>query len=1253
MGEKRRPGGSLLPINTLTNRSRELLQHLANPGIPQKKRFFPVPAAVVPLLLLPAKTYNVLEQLDDQFDGIRYGASNDPAKKLMDLRLLPVREPLDPGGLVQAIDNDLPETNNILRESILDLWIDRFEKTDSETPVSLTKLPTSQTHLQTANSKLPASGTKLPSEVKLPLKTKLPSSDDDPFSDDDDEFLKSVTQALKQEPPQPQPAKLPAKQVVTKEHLSPLKVPLTQPKQKLSQLKPPVTQSDYDIKSLEDNLVSFDPEANTAECAFEREQFARFLITSLIPQTIPKSGKRQLIMGVTDHHGKATRIVVRGEYLELAFKLGDIVHVIFTHPTNRHLVDDSINLLIWHPDTLVLATAVASQLVCPRKLVFMSRFNIPGEPLVVIIIGYVVHEIFQHCLAEGKFEQRQMPTLVDDLIRPYQNQLWIIDEDIDAIKNTIFDEHLPNIKKFFEQYFNGRGSPISYKSGTPVRQLRLKIHECLRVEEEIWLPMFGLRGLIDGSLSASVQTKDTTDNLILPLEIKTGRGYVTHAAQATLYSLLFKDRHQLDVPAFLLSYTKLDEIALWLVLPSELKSLINLRNRVSPYLLSGGDPGLPPLLQLSECDRCEIKAHCMTMYEMCEAGIPTELGINGEEYAELTGHLDMEDGEFFEYWNDLITKEENVVRGLMKYLWTMTAAQRLQRNGEAIGDLSVLLQQGNQVELTRSAMDTIIDVGERVIVLLESRGAHVCLARANVTAMTPESISLRLRTPHDFAKTDKFRLDRDNFASGMNHVRFNLLNLFLADGDRKRRELIVQKRPPIFNKAPCFKPRLGSLNPDQIQALNHCLRAEDYALILGMPGTGKTTMIAHLITELVSQGKLVLLTLYTHLAVDTILLKLEVPYMRVASLKQAVHPLVRPFIPLDEFRDKEGMIAAYLAPVVALTCLALNDITFLMRSHFDYCIVDEASQVSFPVCLGPLRFADKFILVGDHNQLPPLVVSGELETRKGLLVLLFQYLADAFPESVAELRLQYRMNGAIMSLSNHMIYGHNLRCGTKEVEQRKLEFDDGWRNQEMPLWLKWTIDPNHAVVFLDHDKLGSRTTEKTVGDRHVENFGEAELVRQTVVQLMASGVASSDIGIMALNRGQIQLLERVVGPCGADIEIMTVDRYQGRDKEVVILLFARLNADKRSGELVKEYRRINVAITRAKCKFIMMGLRSTLESAATMKKMFELLDKRGFVYEIEEDVELDLSSSPRTKRAKTDLKLVSAHPIIRDVINSI
>ena len=402
----------------------------------------------------------------------------------------------------------------------------------------------------------------------------------------------------------------------------------------------------------------------------------------------------------------------------------------------------------------------------------------------------------------------------------------------------------------------------------------------------------------------------------------------------------------------------------------------------------------------------------------------------------------------------------------------------------------------------------------------------LCLWRGFVTELTASSITIGVtymidtdallaRTKHrgHQMEGDKvvFRIDKDEMASGILRMRSNLAQLFLADGDEKRRRLIVDLEAPHFapNLAALPEEIPATLNEDQQRAMDKVLTAKNYALILGMPGTGKTTTIAEIIKALVERGKSVLLTSYTHSAVDTILMKLlnsDLRMLRLGNIDK-VHPDVQ-HLTLEAMGDSASMkqMEERLMgpPVVAATCLS-TDHPIFFRRKFDYCIVDEASQITLPTCLGPLRMADTFVLVGDHFQLPPIVKNPEAR-RGGLDVSLFKLLSDAHPEAVVDLSYQYRMNEDIMLLSNQLIYENRLKCGSDEVARQSLVIPNPRSCRDIShdalccegrsdktCWVQDLMRESVRAVFVDTDAVPARDTR--VGDL-VQNEVEADLVSQ-------------------------------------------------------------------------------------------------------------------------------------------------------------
>ena len=209
-----------------------------------------------------------------------------------------------------------------------------------------------------------------------------------------------------------------------------------------------------------------------------------------------------------------------------------------------------------------------------------------------------------------------------------------------------------------------------------------------------------------------------------------------------------------------------------------------------------------------------------------------------------------------------------------------------------------------------------------------------------------------------------------------------------------------------------------------------------------MPGTGKTFTIAQIIKHILSRKKSVLITSYTHSAVDNILLKLidlGIDFVRLGNPSK-IHPKVLPYTLLDKNTSVQGLHDFFESKwVIATTCLGTNHFLFSKRS-FDYCIVDEASQISIPACIGPLRYADKFVLVGDPYQLPPLVKSKQA-IKERLGISLFKLLSESHPQSVVSLSFQYRMNKDIMALSNTLIYNNRLKCGTFDLSVSTLALE--------------------------------------------------------------------------------------------------------------------------------------------------------------------------------------------------------------------
>lgn len=1038
-------------------------------------------------------------------------------------------------------------------------------------------------------------------------------------------------------------------------------------------------------------IESISPENTRTNFSYSKKYLKRFKIKSIFKKRYRKENRdrSQLVFTVQNNRGGETKLIVRGEYLQLDFKEGDIVHVIVTNSDNQQLIDDRNNLLIWNPDVLISATTISQQLSCARKSVLLNRFWFPNETSKALLVGVILHEVFQSCLLQCNWNIDYMKILLDANIEERKLEIFSIGDIISEIKSEVA-EQLPYLERWFLRYYK-RTDNVS-GSLAKSHPVQLKVNEALEVEDNVWSPTFGIKGKIDVVFDGEISNVTRLETDILPLELKTGKEHVSHLAQSSLYSLLLKDKYDVDVFMFLLVYTKEKISRAYDISSTDLKSLINLRNRITKYLVEGSRE-LPQTINQTQCDTCLVRNECVTIHKITNDQRSDALPVN--IYRSLTSHLDGQPhyGSFYDYWDTLITKEESISMSLRKYLWIYSSKEREELDGRSVGALVVkessnstggyiyTFERSNDLYF-RSLQDSALSKHDKII--LSDENGHFALAQGFIMNIRPGFMIVLLDKKIDnkfrIARLDEsqkegsrttFRVDKDDMFHGMGLARFNILNLFMLNGDPLRRELVVDLRKPRFLDESKTKLLGEHLNNSQKSAIQKILKAEDYCLVLGMPGTGKTTVIAELIRNLVTLGKSVLITSYTHSALDNILLKLvpfQIDILRIGSPSR-VHKGIQKFIPGRVNGKKivtyEDYCSAYLKPmVVATTCLGVNDVAFNLRSHFDYCIMDEASQTTLPVSLGPLRFSDKFVLVGDHYQLPPLVQHPDSYIKDGMSQSLFKILGDTHPSSVVELDLQYRMCEEIMILSNSLIYNGRLKCGSEKVAKQSLhiphpnaiqQYVKVRKNSKEDLWMDTVFYPQNKVIFLNHDLLPGR--ERFVGQK-IENITECNLIQKIANGLVSSGVYENQIGIMSLYRSQIRLLQRKLQHLPG-IDILTADQFQGRDKDCVLISLVRSNEEKKVGDLLKEWRRINVAMTRSKTKLIILGSESTIREEKLLNSFTSLIQEKGWIYNLKPncmDV-YEFNDPPQNAKKRNagrenrNDEIVKKNPLLRDILN--
>ncbi len=434
------------------------------------------------------------------------------------------------------------------------------------------------------------------------------------------------------------------------------------------------------------------------------------------------------------------------------------------------------------------------------------------------------------------------------------------------------------------------------------------------------------------------------------------------------------------------------------------------------------------------------------------------------------------------------------------------------------------------------------------------------------------------------------------------------------------------------------------LNAEQNEAVRGALEAKEIFLIHGPPGTGKTRVLVEIVRQAVLQNQSVLLSAPSNAACDHLvecLVAAKIPVTRLGhparvterirehtlSYKLSAHPLAK-MIDQNEFaleqierqkerrqdrrvmsweerremrdeihrlRDDTRELKTQIfkqvwnaSDVVVATHIGCGD-SLIRAKAFDWVILDEATQGIEPATWIPMRHGGKIVLAGDHEQLPPTVFSHRANERD-LSFTLFERLTAVLPKGFKiRLERQYRMNEKIMRFSSDEFYDGMLLA---DETARGITLKD-----LCPAILE---ADNDSVIWLDTAGMGYEE-EIEVGTESRYNSQEAKLVVQELNRLLANGVKAKDIAVISPYSAQVKLLTSLIlgdredlGDL-AELEIDSVDAFQGREKEAVLVSLVRSNADGDLGFL-KDIRRMNVAMTRAKRKLIFVGDSATLSA---------------------------------------------------------
>lgn len=469
-----------------------------------------------------------------------------------------------------------------------------------------------------------------------------------------------------------------------------------------------------------------------------------------------------------------------------------------------------------------------------------------------------------------------------------------------------------------------------------------------------------------------------------------------------------------------------------------------------------------------------------------------------------------------------------------------------------------------------------------------------------------------------------------------------------------------------------FEPmKFPWLNPTQERAVNEVLWAKDVAIVHGPPGTGKTTTLVEAINETLMRESQVLVCAQSNMAVDWISEKLvdrginvlrignptrvndkmlgftyerrfesHADYPQLWAIRKAIRELRKNrkkgsenyHQKMDRLKSRAAEIelrinAELFGEARVIACTLVGSAHHLLEGmKFGTLFIDEAAQALEAACWIPMKRASRVILAGDHCQLPPTVKS-IAALRAGLGKTLMERIAENKPEVVTLLKIQYRMNDEIMRFSSDWFYGGKVESAPQIKYRSVLDYDHPitWidtSNEENQITIEGEDAPEDPASASSAANQNSDLNfkEQFVGESFGRiNKAEAELTLLTLAEYFTKIGKQRvleeriDVGIISPYRAQVQYLKKLIKkyeffkPYRRLISVNTVDGFQGQERDVILISLVRSNDEGQIGFL-KDLRRMNVAITRARMKLIILGNKDTMTKHPFYKKLWEYVE---------------------------------------------
>ena len=793
--------------------------------------------------------------------------------------------------------------------------------------------------------------------------------------------------------------------------------------------------------------------------------------------------------------------------------------------------------VVLEPAFLVDVTGIRSWVQCPR-MYYLNKLS--GIPLnYPVVKGTIVHEVFGDLLRGMDLDES-----VTERVSEAGLELGLLGYEAAEVEDEV-RRNAAAIEGWLAQ-------------GT------LSDEDTWRSEFSLISPTFGLKGRADALRRGT------------PVELKTGKNTKREPrfhdkVQAACYALMLEERG-VDPDIGTLLYTKntalerteesgdLAPAKEFTVGRGFLEFVVRERNALAAMEWRAlNDPDERPTVPTGY----EADANCSYCFEQ-DACMVVSGRLDQESKAGQIGTpVPDDERDYFDRFYVALEEERRETHAEYRKLWEQTPEERA-ADDRALIDLDPIgrteIADGRWELRARRPDDAVSKLCEGDVALASDGdpvGGHAELGRI---VELGDEVAVETDEPVDLRRLDVYpsEISVDRSLTALHDA--------VLKGSERRKDVIFGRRDPEFRTdadRPADAPDAYiANNAAQNEAVELAVDAEDAALIHGPPGTGKTYTIARTIRALVAEGNRVLLAAFTNRAVDNALEALRDQgfdeVCRVGT-KTGVRGDMQDVRLVQRGDPNERAAELRDAPVVAATTATCGS-RVMRECEFDVAVVDEASQLTEPGTHAAIALADRFVLVGDHEQLPPVVrAENDLQTS------LFQRLIEAHPDASVMLTRQYRMSQRIQAFASTEFYDGALRPATPEVAAQTLA-DLGADTDALAPQL------TGGVSFVDPD--GERD-----GNRNVR---EAERVAGIVDAYVAAGVDPDDIGVIAPFRAQVAEIGR-----RTSVTVDTVDRFQGSSKEVIVLsLVASGGLD---GPIFEDHRRVNVALTRAKKQLTIVG----------------------------------------------------------------